>query len=66
MPNETQVFIVRLWKERRDTEENAAKWRGSVERVPTGERKFVNAVAQIGRVIETYLEQSETGEEGRE
>ena len=66
LKRQTRVFIVRLWMEPREIEDGARQWRGSIELVPTGERKFVNGVGQIGRAIETYLEQSKNCEESRE
>ena len=37
----TQVFIVRVWLERREIEGVAAEWRGVVEHVPSGERRYL-------------------------
>ena len=35
----TQAFIVRIWKERRETSVVPPIWRGVIEYVPTGEKR---------------------------
>ena len=39
---ETQVFIVRLWRERREIEGARPVLRGTVEHVPSGERRSMD------------------------
>ena len=51
----TYTFIVRLWCEPREIEGAMPEWRGSVEIVPTGERKYVTDLAQITDVIAAHL-----------
>ncbi len=51
----TYTFIVRLWCEPREIKGATPEWRGSVEIVPTGERRFVKSLTQITDVIEAVL-----------
>lgn len=51
----THTFIVRLWRESREGADAARRWRGSVEAVPSGERRFVDNLAQILEVIGAFL-----------
>ncbi len=46
---ETQVFIVRLWRELREIEGARPLLRGTVEHVPSGERCSVRDVSAIRR-----------------
>ena len=57
----THTFIVRLWCEPREAEGATPEWRGSVEIVPTGERQFVQDLAQITEIIETSLKKRRRG-----
>jgi hypothetical protein len=38
---QTQVFVVRLWRERREIDGAAPYWRGVVEHVASGRRRFL-------------------------
>ena len=43
----TQVFIVRIWLETRDITDAPVQWRGVVEHVPTGERRYFTDLRDI-------------------
>ncbi len=51
----THGFVVRLWYEPREIESAAPEWRGWIECVATGERRYVRNVGEIATVIESYL-----------
>jgi hypothetical protein len=53
------TFIVRLWREKSDGE---SIWRGSVERVQSGERVYFQSMAKIKEAIVRILGDS-SGEE---
>ena len=53
----THVFIVRVWRERREIENVAPEWRGVIEHVPSGRRQYVNDLDEIGIFIMPYLEE---------
>jgi hypothetical protein len=52
----TQVFIVRIWLEPRDIENATAEWRGVIEHLPTGERRYVKDLGELQAFMATYLE----------
>jgi hypothetical protein len=51
----THVFIVRIWLEPREIEGTSAKWRGVIEHVPSGERRYVQDLDDIIASIVPYL-----------
>ena len=53
-PN-TQVFIVRLWRERREIEGAAPEWRVMIEHVPTGDRRYLRHVTQINDFMKHHI-----------
>jgi hypothetical protein len=52
----TYVFIVRIWFERREIEGAAEKWRGVIEHVPTGQRCYMDELDTISNFITTHLD----------
>jgi hypothetical protein len=55
----TQVFILRFWLERREVEGAEQFWRGMIEHVPTGERRYFNRIAEIPKIIKLFLKASD-------
>ncbi len=55
------MFVVRIWCEPREIDEVPPKWRGLIEHVLTGERRYVDDLDELGAFISTYL--SEMGVE---
>jgi hypothetical protein len=53
----TQVFIVRIWREPREIEGAAPEWRGVIEHVPDGKRRYLKNLAEVTDFIAPYLEQ---------
>lgn len=54
------TFIVRLWREKSD---GVSIWRGSVERVQSGERAYFQSMAKIKDAIVRILGDSSREEE---
>ena len=54
----THVFIVRIWREPREIEGAAPEWRGAVEHVASGERRYIKQLNEIEPVIAHYLGES--------
>ncbi|MFQ5857712.1 MAG: hypothetical protein ACE5LU_19065 [Anaerolineae bacterium] len=52
----THVFIVRIWREPREIDGAAPEWRGVIEHVTTGERRYLKDVDAIVAFILPYLE----------
>lgn len=52
----THVFIVRIWREPREIEGQAPEWRGVVEHVPSGERRYLKDLEEICVFFVAYLE----------
>jgi hypothetical protein len=51
----THVFILRVWRESREVEGSAPEWRGMIEHVPSGERRYVQSLDSISAFILPYL-----------
>lgn len=52
----THVFIVRVWLERREIQDAHAEWRWAIEHVPTGARRYFRDLEQACAFIAAYLE----------
>ena len=52
---DTHVFIIRTWNERREIAGALPKWRGTIEHVPSGERQSLQKVEDICLFIRPYL-----------
>lgn len=61
LEEQTHVFIVRFWSEPREAAGQPAEWRGVVEHLPGGERRFVTEPGGIAAFIRAFLEQAEPG-----
>jgi len=48
------VFMVRIWRERREIEGAPPEWRGAIEHVASGERRYVKQVDEIVAFISRY------------
>lgn len=53
----TQVFILRIWLEPREIEGAVQEWRGMIEHVPTGERRYFRQIEDISKLILPYLQE---------
>jgi hypothetical protein len=51
-----QSFIVRVWVEERAQEGGQSTWRGHITHVPSGERRYLKNLDEIGDSISPYLE----------
>ena len=51
------VFIVRVWREPRELEDAAIIWRGVVEHVESGGRRYFTRLGAMTEYIRGYLEQ---------
>jgi len=52
---DTQVFIVRFWRESRELEGAHPIWRGSVEHMPSGQRIYVKNFKEVERVMSSFV-----------
>jgi hypothetical protein len=53
----TQSFIIRIWVEERADEGGQGVWRGHITHVPSGERRYLKTLGEIGDFIAPYLEE---------
>jgi hypothetical protein len=53
----TQVFIVRIWLERREVKDAPVEWRGMIEHLPSGQRRYLKDLAGIVAFMKPYLEE---------
>ncbi len=51
------VFILRIWREPREIEGAELEWRGVIEHVPTGERRYFNELNDVVDFLRPYLQQ---------
>jgi hypothetical protein len=56
---DTQVFIVRFWRESRELEGAHPIWRGSVEHMPSGQRIYVKNFKEVERVMSSFVPREE-------
>lgn len=61
LEDSTQVFIVRLWFETRELEDAPLAWRGVVEHVPTGQRRYFADLTELTVFVGSFLEDSGDG-----
>ena len=52
---QTEAFIVRIWLERRESEDAPVERRGSVEHVSSGKRRYFTDLADMLHFIEDQL-----------
>ena len=52
----THVFVVRLWQEPREIEGAPPEWRGMIEHVSSGDRRYFRELEDITSIIPTYIE----------
>jgi hypothetical protein len=52
----SQSFIVKVWVEERAQEGGRGTWRGHITHVPSGERRYLKNLDEIGDFISPYLE----------
>jgi hypothetical protein len=57
LEDSTQVFIVRVWLEPREIHDAPVAWRGVIEHVPGGERRYVLDLDDIPANIAPFLEE---------
>jgi hypothetical protein len=50
------VFIVRIWREAREIEGRLPEWRGMIESVQNGERRYVRNLNDVIAFIVPYLD----------
>jgi hypothetical protein len=54
---DTHSFIVRIWCEPREIEGSAPEWRGTVEHVSGGQRRYFRDLDEIAAFVSPYLVQ---------
>jgi hypothetical protein len=52
----TRVFIVRIWFETREIKDAPPAWRGMIEHVPTGKRRYFADLSDLTAFIESFVE----------
>lgn len=55
MLDDTHSFVVRIWHEGEDLAGSATTWRGFIEHVGQGERRYFVNLAEIGRYIHEHV-----------
>jgi hypothetical protein len=53
----TNVFIIRIWCEAREIEGATPEWRGIIEHVPTGQRRYFKDPTEILDFLLPYLQE---------
>lgn len=52
---EAHSFVVRLWTEGQGATEAEAEWRGWIEHVQNGQRRYFRDTAEIGHIVASHL-----------
>lgn len=55
LDDRTLVFIIRIWLERRELDQALPIWRGMVEHLETGQRRYIKDLGELQAVIAPYL-----------
>jgi hypothetical protein len=55
LEEDTQVFIVRIWREPREIAGAEPEWRGVVEHVASKQRRFISELGEISMFIAPYV-----------
>jgi hypothetical protein len=57
LPEENaHAFLVRIWSEPREIEQARPEWRGMIEHIPSGQRRYVKNLDELAAFIASYLE----------
>lgn len=51
------AFVIRIWKEHREIEDADPSWRGVIEHVPSGKKRYFQDLLHIIGFINPYFEQ---------
>ena len=49
-------FVVRVWREPVELDSNAVEWKGSIECVRCGERRYFNDIARMNDFMRRHLQ----------
>jgi hypothetical protein len=60
-PEHTHAFIVRIWIEPREIEGETPLWRGVIEHVGSGERRYIKHLKELEEFIAIYLKKMGVG-----
>lgn len=55
LDDRTLVFIIRIWLERRELDQAPPIWRGMVEHLETGQRRYIKDLAEIQAIVAPHL-----------
>ena len=55
--DKTHSFIVKIWLENTVEEAGQASWRGHITHVPSGQRRYLQSLAEIIQFMVPYLEE---------
>jgi hypothetical protein len=53
---DTLSFVITIWLEQSAGENGGTTWRGHITHVPSGERRYLDDLAEITAFIAPYLE----------
>jgi len=54
------AFVVKIWLERREIAGAPAEWRGRIDHVQSGGRRYIRDLSDIMRFIQSFLESAES------
>ncbi|MFZ0548663.1 MAG: hypothetical protein WAM60_24650 [Candidatus Promineifilaceae bacterium] len=53
--SDAHSFMVRLWRENRDDPSQTAEWRGWIEHVQSGERRYFQEPQAVSQIISAFI-----------
>lgn len=54
--DDRHAFVIRLWREPREVDDDGRLWRGTIEHIPSGDRRAVTEMADITGFIDEHLD----------
>lgn len=54
--HDRHAFVIRLWREPGQESADARLWRGTIEHIPSGDRRAVTGMADVTGFIEEHLD----------
>jgi hypothetical protein len=55
----TQVFVIRIWREPSETKDSQPQWRAMIEHVSSQQRAYTDDLDKIMEIVKSYLDQAD-------
>jgi len=55
----TQVFVIRIWREPSEMEDAQPQWRAMIEHVSSQQRAYTDDLDKVMDIVKSYLDQAD-------